>query len=505
MSEEALSADLEDTGTPAMAVAAMEPASAETADPEPAATIGKPVLANDPADTANAKSEHPEPIDSAIEALCIPLSPTDPCGPDLDLASDAEYLNFFAQAEGILPSSFFSSIDGRPFDRSTVDLPGQLQAIQPLWNRSRDLRLLVMRARLSILDRDLCGFSVSIAAIAHWLETFWDDVHPRANGDDFDARASALWALDLPTVVFPLQYAPLLEARRIGVVSYRAWIIATGEAKARATEQKHSPAALTEAIADAPSERLAIARGYVATLRTSLARIRSVCMMRGWSFGLDNLAALADKLHAFIDPRAAREEQEATQTAADDGIQAGANDAEARAATSAPSSLEEAQQALAAIAGYYIRSEPSSPALPLLRQAHQLIGKSFFEVMSILVPTQLEKAAFQIGVDQFFELPVSKLSKLTDTAPMPPDTAGRATAGTSAENSRPVQQYQVSSRTQAITLLDQVQRFFRHAEPSSPVPMLCDRVRAFAERDFMAVLKEVLPKAGLKSASEKDK
>jgi type VI secretion system protein ImpA len=60
-------------------------------------------------------------------------------------------------------------------------------------------------------------------------------------------------------------------------------------------------------------------------------------------------------------------------------------------------------------------------------------------------------------------------------------------------------QYRIESRAQAIALLEQVQRFFRHSEPSSPVPMLCDRARALAERDFMGVLREVLPKAALKN------
>ena len=60
------------------------------------------------------------------------------------------------------------------------------------------------------------------------------------------------------------------------------------------------------------------------------------------------------------------------------------------------------------------------------------------------------------------------------------------------------QRVQVRSRAQAIALLDQVQRYFQLSEPSSPVPMLCERARAFAERDFMAVLREVLPKAALR-------
>ena len=495
MSEEALSADVEDTGTPATA----EPASSPTSRPASIAVDGTPASLQAPADPIRERGEPSGAIPAAVGTLCIPLSEADPCGPDLDLAGDTEYLNFFAQAEGILPTSFFSSVDGKPFDRASVDLPGQLQAIQPLWNRSRDLRLLIVRARLSILDRDLGGFAASIAAIADWLESFWDDVHPRANGSDLSARASALWALDLPTVVFPLQYAVLFEARRIGVVSYRAQMIATDEVKPRPGEQKHSTAALADAIAEAPAEVLAALRGQAAMLRTSLSRIRNVCLTRSWQFGLDNLAALADKLHAFIDPRAAREEEAAGHTAEGDDVPAGTEQADGKqAARGAPTSLAEAQQALAAIVAYYSRYEPSSPALPLIRQAHQLIGKSFFEVMGILLPAQLDKASFQIGADQVFELPISKLAKLAESAPPPPEAAGASGLGTTSDNGA-AQQYRIASRSQAITLLEQVQRFFRHAEPSSPVPMLCDRARALAERDFMSLLREVLPKAALKA------
>jgi type VI secretion system protein ImpA len=223
-------------------------------------------------------------------------------------------------------------------------------------------------------------------------------------------------------------------------------------------------------------------------LKSSLGRIRELFLLKGNSPGLDNLTTLVDKVQAFIDPRAAADEEAAAQVEGDEA----ATDAGAIAGT--PTSLMEAQQALAAIADYYSRSEPSSPTLPLVRQAHQLIGKSFFEVMSILVPTQMEKAAFQIGADQFFELPVGKLSKLTEGAPSP-DEADQAT---SSDGDGPPR-YLVQSRAQAIALLDQIQRFFRHAEPSSPVPMLCDRARALAERDFMGVLREVLPKAALKT------
>lgn len=430
-------------------------------------------------------------LDPAVAVLCAPLSETNPCGPDLDMEGDGDYLNFFASAENILPSSFFSPEDGRPFDRATIDLSGQLDAMKPLLERTRDLRLLILRARLFVLNRDLGGFAVVVAAIAEWLEKFWDAIHPRPQDGDLDARAATVSALDLPTVVFPLQYTPLYDGGRIGAVTYRMWMIASGEVKPRQGEQKHPTSTLTEAMADADPAALAASRKHVAMLKASLGRIRNAFALKGSSAGLQNLPALVDKISAFVDPMAAAQ---ATPEAEADGIGAAAKEI-VKPAGAAPVSLTQARDALAAIAEYYSRMEPSSPTLPLVRQAHQLIGKSFIEVMTILVPTQMEKAAFQIGAEQVFELPLGRLSKLPEMAPAQPPADGAGPP-----KGAGVPQYTVESRSQAIALLDQVQRFFRASEPASPVPMLCDRARALAERDFMGVLRDVLPKAALKNA-----
>jgi type VI secretion system protein ImpA len=428
----------------------------------------------------------------------VRISEADPCGPDLDFDGDGNYLNFLASAEGILPTSFFSPDDGKPFDRTTVDLPGQIAAIEPLLKRTRDLRLLLMRARLLILNRDLGGFAVTLAAVAEWLDKFWDAVHPRPQGGDLATRTAALAALDIPTVVFPLQYAPLFEARRIGAVTYRAWMIAAGEVKPRTGEQRHPTGALTEAMADADPTVLAASRKHVAMVKASLGRIRNAFALQGGSCGLENLPALADKILAFVDPLASAGEQAATEAGTDgaDTESSKREGAALKSAGAAPASLSQARDALAAVADYYSRLEPSSPTLPLVRQAHQLIGKSFIEVMSILVPTQMEKAAFQIGAEQVFELPVGKLSKLSE---VPSVGAGQPANALPPEGASQAG-YTVQSRSQAIALLEQVQRFFRAAEPSSPVPMLCERARALAERDFMGILRDVLPKAALKSA-----
>jgi type VI secretion system protein ImpA len=441
----------------------------------------------------------PSQLDPAIKALCAPVSDADPCGPDLDLAGDADYLNFLAQVEGVLPTSFFSLDDGKPFDPSTIDLNGQLAAADRLLVRSRDIRLLMIRARLLILNRDIAGFAVTVAALAEWLDRFWGAVHP--GGEDLTIRSATISALNLPTVIFPLQYAPFFEGRRTGPVSYRGWMVATGEIKSRPGDVAVSSAAISEAVASADPPAVAAARRHLMLLDRSVERICKAFESNGGSADLDSLLTLVRKMRAFIDAHATIGADATLVQSADDPLSQAAK-ASAGDAVAAPlTSIADAKRALAAIAEYYAHSEPSSPTLPLVRQAHQLIGKSFLEIMTILVPSHVEKAAFQIGTNPVFDLPVSKLSSVSEgpsgvdgSADADPDLTGPAAPEDSAKS-----HYRVGSRAQALALLDSVQRYFRHSEPSSPVPMLCERARALAERDFMAVLADVLPKSALKA------
>src|SRR5258708_17055648 len=196
-------------------------------------------------------------------------------------------------------------------------------------------------------------------------------------------------------------------------------MIATGEVKPRTGEVQQPQATVTEAISAADPEVLAAARKNIALVKTSLDSIRNVFLTNGESAGLEKLSPLVATIRAFIDPQA---------TAADAGAAADADAADAAAgeAGPAPTSLAQASEALAAIADYYSRSEPSSPILLLVRQAHHLIGKSFFEVMNILIPAHVERAAFQIGADQFFDLPLEKLSNFAEVPPVPGDGAGQS-------------------------------------------------------------------------------
>ena len=104
--------------------------------------------------------------------------------------------SFFAGVDGVLPTTFFSPEDGSPFDRTKVDIKGQFEATKPFLERTRDIRLLILRARLLILNKDLGGFALNLAATAYWLEKFWNAVHPRAQAGDSARSVAALRAFE---------------------------------------------------------------------------------------------------------------------------------------------------------------------------------------------------------------------------------------------------------------------------------------------------------------------
>jgi len=117
------------------------------------------------------------------------------------------------------------------------------------------------------------------------------------------------------------------------------------------------------------------------------------------------------------------------------------------------------------------------------------VGKSFVEVMRMLVPAHVEAAAINIGRDKFFDLPIERMAVLpASEVPLP---ASSATA------QDPV--FNAESRATALMLLNHVAMFFRGSEPSSPIPFLIDRARELAQRDFLSLLQDVLPEGTLKT------
>jgi type VI secretion system protein ImpA len=443
-----------------------------------------------------------------LDALTRPVAPDDPCGRDLDLEVDTAYLNFMAGSEGLLPTTYFvrdKSGNERPFDHTSVDFKKQFEAAQPFLTRTRDLRQLVILAKFSVLSRDLAGFITGIRAISALLSERWDEVHPRAEDGDFGLRLAALESLDsAPTVVMPLQFLPLIETRRLGPISYRAYTLATGETSPREDEVVIALAELERALGSPEGSPLLPAlierRQQLVDLKSALGQIGQTWLEKsGGSLSLERLPPLVGGMVAFLDAAVTRLDPGsalAPQAPAGGTVESGADQGPATTDTTAGriGSAAEAAAALAAVADYFSRAEPSNPALLLVRQASQLIGKSFLEVMQILVPAHLDQAAINIGKDQFFDLPIGRLSALP-SEPLEP-----AVNENDGQGPKPVLKAQ--NRADALDLLDQAGRYFRVAEPSSPIPFIIERARDLGQRDFLSVLKAVLPADALKTSDK---
>lgn len=431
-------------------------------------------------------------------ALGTAVSPEEACGPDLDLAGDADYMNFVARAEGVLPTTFFSGPEGKPFDRNSIDFNAEFDAMAPLLQRTRDVRLLGILAKLLVLNRELAGFVRCIELIAALIKERWDEVHPQGIDGDFGIRMAALESLDdMPPVVFPLQYLPLINHRRLGMVTFRNWMIATGEAKPREGEEIFAPAAIEAALMEEDLAALVEQRNRFQALQSALESIRETCVDRVGAENaakLERLPELSRRILALLDGIATKRDPSLASVVPDPhGVTTTAAEGSSSVPAGAVASMQEVAAALAAVGRYFNRAEPSNPALLLVRQAEGLMGKSFLEVMRALVPNHVEQAAIHIGKDQLFELPLERLSPFAEiTAVEQPAEEESSTErlmpdGAGSPNIR------ANTRADAIRLLEQIAAYYRVAEPSSPVPFLTERARSLAERDFLSLLKDMLP------------
>jgi type VI secretion system protein ImpA len=407
-------------------------------------------------------------------SLLAPISVEAPCGPDLDAQGDAEFMNFMAATEGQLPAAFFS------FDRKLIDFEAANAGGAKLVARSHDIRLLVLLAKLSILNRDLPAFARWLAILAQLLAEHWDEVHPRGENGDFTFRVAQLSTLDdNPVVILPLQYAPLAETQRDGVVTFRAQLAALGEVKQRESESFPSAATMDKILLGDDIARLTQTFKAVQSVKSSIAQIRAILIERvGFEQALsfEALSPLIDRMSAFLQAAVAQRDPSVAAPTQEENAAPSSEDKSPAQAT-AFASLADVDAALAAALGYFETMEPSSAAVLLIGQTRQLLGKNLYEVMKILTPSYADNARIFVGVDAAFTVPVSRIVA-AEAATDPGDRQPASPA---------------SSRAAALSLIDSVAAHMRQVEPSSPVPYLLDRAKALASRDFLGLLRDILP------------
>ncbi len=445
----------------------------------------------------------------ALDWLKDPVSDDAPAGPDLEATDDNKFVDFYFEAEGLMPERYFvpgiASKDdefspGTLFDKKSVNLKENKPIIIDLLKRSRDLRLLSLLSRISVLGGDLAGFAEGLSGAADVLEAFPEDVNPRDHND----RRSALDDLGDPTVVVvPLQY---IELAGSGEVSLRRYLVATEKANPREGEVGLVAGSLVSELG-APSSSKAVEAAHAALndCAAAIARIKSACLRADQPFNptLDDTVSTIREMQELIamgrsdlQPWAAEEPAaDPTPDDGDDTVAANDGDGDSPTPTAAPvaaaptvvtkiPSRTAAVRTITAIETYFATHEPSSPALLLITQARLLVGKPLIEALETLLPADAGRAMIDFGPATGFQLDMGRLKMLAGE--------GGSAAGT-IEDEDPGEDPVVANRADVAGHLSALEEFFRAREPASPIPVLLFKARQYLEKDFAAIVAELIP------------
>jgi len=443
------------------------------------------------------------------DALLQPVSQDQPCGPDLNLEMDPEFEDYYFAALGRLPAFYMqpgvvrpdkegSRTPDRVFDPADVNIAAEAKAIESLLERSRDLRLLVLRAQWECLAGRLAPMAEVVQCIAALLETYPDQVHPQTAKGASDRR-DAINDLNQPVVmVQAMQFAGLTGNTEVTLRKLR---VAAGVSTALQHEVGLSTNALMDALGQ-PSYRKKAddAHAAVLTLLDGLSRIERACKMSPtapFSPAFDDIRKVATAvLQSITDARPDLRGSDMTNLAE----AAGTSDAESPTApadmTEAPRpaalklvavvSQLHAKRLLEASEIYYRRHEPSSAALLLVTQARLLIGRPLVEAFETLLPKQAGQAIIDFGQQTGFQISYDRLKLLSESASELMAGAAPPTLGPSPD---------IQTAEAAVSAIRSVEDYFRKVERSSPVPALLQRARSYLDRDFQSLVDELIPRA----------
>jgi type VI secretion system protein ImpA len=340
-------------------------------------------------------------MNELIEKLLQPVSPEQPCGPDL--SNDPRY----DELETILK--------GKPdVEVGAVKKPAE----PPDWNslraksteflgKSKHLRVGMMLCGSLLKTGGLPGFRDGVQLIRGLLEQYWPTVYPvldATDNNDPTQRLNILSALVMPlgspvisgwlTILGHLRTAPLCQPKGGPAVTFEQLQAAKqklpiGEGAAAAVPD---PAKLAAIIRDAGPEQI---NAQHQALEQALEAVKGVDQFLTTSLGSSKTISFGDleqtlqQMLVELQPYLAGAAGEA---GADGGAAsqasggASAANAEAGGITvrGAIRSRDQVVQAIESICEYYRQVEPSSPVPYLLRRAQKLARMDFVQAMQEL-------------------------------------------------------------------------------------------------------------------------
>lgn len=441
-----------------------------------------------------------------------PVDESDVCGPDLDATDDMDFVDYYYDALNRLPEQYIkpgvrrsNNDDDRGADDvfkvESVNISNENKNIDALLKRSRDIRLLVLKAKWECLAGRFVKSSEAVCAIAELLETFGSAVHPAITSSASERRealSDLAGEVGRHSLTLPLQFIGLVGSTE---VTLRKLKLAQKTATPYSFEEEVSLDMLQSALSQ-PSVRKQVEASHEAALNMAQALERITTLSRTqpnapFTPEFSGLITVLDEIRGAItavrpDLRGTEAEYESAEavsqaTSSDkDKDSTGSNApavAEMAPQAGAIGSHLQASKALETCEQYFRAHEPSSAAVLLITQARLLIGKSLIEALETLLPEQASHAVVEFGPQAGFALNIDRLRALTNEAAPAAETPAEA-------DFEPVS---VSSGADAAALIREVEKFFHLKEKSSAVPVLLRRARSYLDKDFQALVDELMP------------
>ncbi len=387
-----------------------------------------------------------------------------------------------------------------------------IAAEPPAWSdvRQRATALLSDPPHLSILvhlvraDTHIDGFDGLMRSLQTLLEkmhTHWESMLPLADPDDPDdpyyERVNYLREIaEDPAFINSLPHLSLVDVRGIGMFSSRDIDIAGGQITATEEEQARCQDGLIRGAfeqADVVSLRSVYdAIEAVVSLSASLSSLIDERAGRhhGLSFKpLNNqLAKCRENFLKYAEQRLAEcavpdaELDVALNDTAHDMPVMGATESQHNESQHNETSFVDRVavcQAFNQIISFYQHNEPSSPIPVLARRAHDMVSKSFFDVLEDLAPAQKGDFAALLGA-----LGTNPTSTLLS------DSYQRFLANDGVADLHVDAGATLTSRADVQAMLSNIEAYFNQYEPSSPVPLVVAEIRRLIPRRFTELIEE---------------
>ena len=441
--------------------------------------------------------------DVELETRTAPIDGDGPCGPDLDAEDDDAFANFMSASEMSLPERYFvEDHEGtrKPFYTDErfkdVNLGVTVASATKLLRRTHDLRLLCLLAKIQIFNRNVVDFQGTLETIATLLERFWDTLHPRI---DSGLRAGILERLsEHYTVVTALNNAPLFRSRRFGAISWQTYQAAVRESGGNPDSGNTTSVdrVMIDECRTEPSP-IEAAKATFKNLANAVGRIDLASAQDpGGPPDLRRLTEAVTRIRRVARPHQSPGRRRGRNVDAGPGE-------EARGTTGDATTFETTAHAVRALADrdplHRHETEPSSPTLLLLRQAQSLVGRSFLDAVSTLLPDHVRRATVNVAASLPIFRPAPDVARRNrargptirrdfgdepadaEAVPLPPGPRLNRIALRGVRLAR-------SGR----------EAYYRAVEPSSPIALLIQKARDFAGKDFLSLIRTMLPDSVLR-------